>query len=277
MDQALVKVLQDFAGSSKHISVLTGAGISAESGIPTFRGPEGYWTVGSEKYQPQEMATHKMFTKQPHEVWKWYLCRMEVCRKAEPNAGHYAIAEMEKLFGDRFGLITQNVDNLHLRAGNSPERTFQIHGNVFHMRCCAADIRECDETIYPVPEALQGWSEDRELTADDKKLLTCPKCGGPTRPHVLWFDEVYNEPFYRMTSTLALARKTDLLIVVGTSGMTNMPNKVAFEVSRNHRAVIVDVNIEKNPFAALAERSGGFTITEPGGTALPAILTLFKG
>ena len=143
-------MLRDFAAGHGRLTVLTGAGISAESGIPTFRGPEGYWTVGSREYHPQEMATWAMFRRKPLEVWRWYLYRRHVCGTARPNEGHRALAEIERLFEDRFILITQNVDGLHLRAGSSPQRTFHIHGNVFFMRCAA----ECSRQIYPIPEGI---------------------------------------------------------------------------------------------------------------------------
>lgn len=272
MESSLEKLLKAFVHSEKTITLLTGAGISAESGIPTFRGPEGYWTIGSEEHHPQEMATYRMFGKNPAEVWRWYLYRRSVCARAEPNPGHLAIAGMERRFGGRFHLVTQNVDNLHLRAGNTPDRTFQIHGNIFWMRCAG----ECTEALTPVPSTFDHWTRDRELAPEDADRLRCPACGGPARPHVLWFDEVYNEPFYRLTSTLNVARSTDLLIVAGTSGTTNLPNKVAWEVSRRHGAVIVDINVEANPFAALASRQGGFAVKGASGSVLPEILSLFE-
>jgi NAD-dependent SIR2 family protein deacetylase len=143
MDSVLKKTLLAVAAGQGRITVMTGAGISAESGIPTFRGPEGYWTVGSKEYHPQEMATCTMFRQYPEQVWAWYLYRLGVCRRAHPNEGHRALVRLEKLFAERFTLTTQNVDGLHLRAGSSPERTFQIHGNIFFMRCadgCRADL-----------------------------------------------------------------------------------------------------------------------------------------
>ncbi|MCL2458859.1 MAG: RNA polymerase subunit sigma [Desulfobulbus sp.] len=269
MEESVRNVLQEIARGSGGITVLTGAGISAESGIPTFRGPEGYWTVGSQVYQPQEMATFWMFTHQPDELWKWYLYRLGICRAAEPNPGHHALVAMEQHFGDRFTLITQNVDGLHLRAGNSPERTYQIHGNINHMRCSM----ECDGTVYPVPQAVQPKTKDERLTDQDRELLRCPLCGSRTRPHVLLFDESYNEHHYHFYSSLKVARETALLLVVGTAGATNLPNQVASEVHQRG-GVIIDVNIETNPFARLAESSGrGFFIQQPSASALPAILT----
>ena len=242
------KMLATIARGDGRITVLTGAGISAESGIPTFRGPEGYWTVGSQVYQPQEMATFWMFTHQPDEVWKWYLYRMGVCARAEPNPGHLALAEMERRFGDRFTLITQNVDGLHLRAGNTPTRTYQI------------------------PDGVAAKTREERLTDSDRALLRCPLCGARSRPHILLFDESYNEHHYHFYSSLDTARRTALLIVVGTAGATNLPNQVAREVYQ-HDGVILDINIETNPFAQLAESSlQGFFLREPSAAALPAVL-----
>jgi NAD-dependent deacetylase len=110
---ALEEVRRD---DSKTLVVMTGAGISAESGIPTFRGKEGYWTVGAREYHPQEMATFSMFSSEQEEVWSWYLYRRGVCRGAAPNAGHQAVVKMEQALGDRFLFLSQNVDGQHLRA-----------------------------------------------------------------------------------------------------------------------------------------------------------------
>jgi len=274
LNQNLKNSLQEVAQGSGRITILTGAGISAESGIPTFRGPEGFWTVGSKEYQPQEMATYNMFRDQPDEVWKWYLYRIGICAKAAPNAGHLALVEMESLFDDRFTLITQNVDNLHIRAGSSLTNTFQIHGNIFFMRC--AD--DCTLNVHPVPNSLTGGKAKGEpLTDIERKLLKCPDCGSFTRPHVLWFDEMYNEHYYRYESSLKVAAETDLLIVVGTSGATSLPNQIVWVV-KSMDSIIVDINITENPFSNVAEKSRrGFFIQEPSSTALPRLLEVFKG
>lgn len=265
MDAELKQVLADFASGGGRITVLSGAGISAESGIPTFRGPEGYWTVGAAEYHPQEMATLGMFRHSPDEVWAWYLYRMGVCRAASPNPGHHALVHIERLFGERFTLITQNVDGLHLRAGNSPARTFQIHGNVFFMRCAGS----CGNDALPIPTAVQGKARGEKLTAADRELLRCPKCGGRARPHVLWFDECYDEASFRFESALRVAGETDLLITVGTSGATNLPNQVALVV-RREGGLLVDVNVEENHFSRLALSGGrGFFCRGPSGRVLP--------
>ncbi len=252
------------------VTVLTGAGISAESGIPTFRGPEGYWTVGSQVYHPQEMATFQMFRRRPDDVWQWYLHRATVCHQAAPNAGHRALVAMEEQLGARFLLITQNVDGLHLRAGNSPARTYQIHGNCFFMRCAA----ECRPDLLPLPAALIGRDKDQPLTADEARELTCPACRGRTRPHVLWFDETYNEHHFRFQSALQAARATRLLIVVGTAGATNLPTQVAWTVQAGG-GTIFDVNIEANPFSELARQSrDGAFFKAPSSRLLPALAAL---
>ena len=272
MDQHLKKNLQDIIQGTGRITILTGAGISAESGIPTFRGPEGYWTVGSKEYHPQEMATYRMFIQYPDEVWQWYLYRVGVCGKAEPNSGHFALVEMEKIFKNRFTLITQNVDNLHLRAGNRLKNTYQIHGNVFFMRCA----NECTAQISPIPKKLTGRTKHQAITKKDRDLLRCSHCGSRTRPHVLWFDEMYNEHHYRYRSSLHVAGETELLIVVGTSGATNLPNQIVWEV-KNHGGMIIDINIEENPFSYLALKSRrGLFIKQPSSKALPSILQLLK-
>jgi NAD-dependent protein deacetylase/lipoamidase len=248
--------LQDiFSDSNIQITVLTGAGISAESGIPTFRGPEGYWTVGAKEYHPQDMATYAMFSQQPDEVWKWYLYRLSVCSDAKPNQGHLALVEMEQVLQDRFTLITQNVDNLHLRAGNSLERTFQIHGNVFFMRC----VNECQQRLFPLPLALFPRDKEQTLSAEDKQHLTCPDCGAATRPHVLWFDESYDEHYFKFESAMTVAAKTEVLIIAGTSGATTLPNHIANLVYQN-KGTIIDINIEQNPFTeiALSSNNGEF-------------------
>ena len=178
------------------VVILTGAGISAESGIPTFRGEDGYWQVGSENYRPQDMATYAAFSRMPDEVWTWYLYRRAVCNQTKPNPAHMAAVELEQSLGDRFVLITQNVDGLHLRAGSSMGRTYQIHGNVDFMRCS----KECTETLYPMPQGVGPKERGDTLDDNERQLLRCPECGQRSRPHVLWFDETYDETFFRFES-----------------------------------------------------------------------------
>ena len=248
------------------LTVLTGAGVSAESGVPTFRGKEGYWTIGSKVYHPQEMATRSMFLQNPWQVWQWYLHRLGLCYSVEPNEGHRAIATLEKLFQNRFTLITQNVDGLHLRAGSSIERSYHIHGNLRYMRCS----KDCSAKLYETPLALKDLS--KPLNAEEQKLLRCPNCSAMTRPHVLWFDECYDEELFKFESSLLAAANTDCLIVVGTSGATTLPLRTAAICARNG-AMIVDINPQSNPFSEIASTlEMGFTIRDSAANALPRLL-----
>lgn len=249
------------------VVVLGGAGLSAQSGVPTFRGPNGYWTVGSRNYQPMELATASAFSKMPTEIWRWYLYRRTMCRRAAPNPGHDALVRLETALGDRFALVTQNVDGLHLRAGHSPQRVFQIHGNIDFMRCA----ERCTDRLTPVPNGLPEFDRDTPLEEAVFSQLVCADCGGPARPHVLWFDEYYDESLFFAETAMRKATEADLLIVVGTSGTTNLPMQIGSHVAARGVAM-VDVNPAQNPFSQLALRSGGFHVTQDAATALPEIV-----
>jgi len=241
------EILEEVVGDTGPVLWLTGAGISAESGIPTFRGEEGYWQVGSRHYQPQEMATWRSFCRMPDEVWAWYLYRRSVCRAADPNSAHRALADLEEALGDGFCLVTQNVDGLHLRAGNSLARTYQIHGNIDYMR--RADV---DSPAIPIPETVgEDWTRERALD-DEARALLCFPDGAPARPHVLWFDECYDEPNYRLDSAVSVAAACRLLVVVGTTGGTNLPLQIGMIAARRGKPIIV-INPESNPFVSLGD------------------------
>ncbi len=275
LPEKLQQKLGALAAGEGKLVVLTGAGISADSGIPTFRGREGYWTVGSREYHPQEMATFGMFRRQPEEVWKWYLYRRGVCRGAAPNPGHEAVVALEQALGDRFLLLTQNVDGLHLRAGNSAARTFQIHGNIDYARC-SKDCGELEPDIFPLPEDSLIKDRGEGLTDADREALRCT-CGAWTRPHVLWFDECYDEEHFRFNSSLQAAMAADMLLVVGTSGATNLPMQVG-QVALARGATIVDINPDENPFAKMAEQAdSGFFLQGGGGQYLPEMARVVTG
>jgi NAD-dependent deacetylase len=249
MEPKLARILEEVRSAGGRVVALTGAGISAESGIPTFRGAEGYWVVGSRNFMPQEMATHAMFEHAPEEVWRWYLYRFGICHSAEPNAGHRALVELDRALGDRFHLVTQNIDGLHLRAGSAPDRTSCIHGHAAYVRCAGA----CFHGTLPLPD-LGARNGQAPLTPEERQKLTCPRCGGWLRPHVLWFDEYYDEENYRMDTALRAAGRADLLLVVGTSGATNLPMQIG-QLSYRRGIAMVDVNPEENPFSELCEAS----------------------
>ncbi|HWB76155.1 MAG TPA: Sir2 family NAD-dependent protein deacetylase [Nannocystaceae bacterium] len=266
MDSQVEATIAEALRDDGLLVVLTGAGISAESGVPTFRGPEGYWTVGSRNYQPQELATAAAFARMPDEIWRWYLYRRSVCRAAAPNAGHRALVELDEALGDRFVLITQNVDGLHLRAGSPIEHTLQIHGNIDFLRCA----RACSSELTPIPDAITPKTKDDPLPAHELALLRCPKCGGRGRPHVLWFDEYYDEELFKAESAMAAAADAALLVVVGTAGATNLPQQIARRVARSGRPII-DINIDDNPFAELAESTGGHALRSSACASLPEL------
>jgi NAD-dependent deacetylase len=253
------------------VVVLTGAGVSAESGIPTFRGKEGYWTIGAREYQPQELATQAAFRQMPWPVWAWYLYRRGVCQRAAPNAGHHALVRLAATLTERFALITQNVDGLHRRAGSPHATTFPIHGDITLMRCAA----DCVLDRWPIPDEVGDLGRDAEVPLRWQALLVCPRCGGMARPHVLWFDESYDEERFYFDTVRSLARQASLLVVAGTSASTNLPWQVV-QLAARAGAVIVDVNVEDNPFGDIAERSGG-VVRSPAGAALPAIVDSLLG
>jgi NAD-dependent deacetylase len=270
VDPRLEAILSTVRSHGGPVVALTGAGISAESGIPTFRGHDGYWIVGSRNYMPQEMATHAMFEGEPAEVWRWYLYRFGVVGGAAPNAGHLALAELERAMGDRFTLVTQNIDGLHRRAGS--ERVLAIHGDAAWVRCAAG----CGAGLAPLPD-LGRRDAATPLSDADRRALTCGRCGAWLRPHVLWFDECYDEPYYRMESALRAAADAELLLVVGTSGATNLPMQIG-RLAFSQGAALVDVNPDANPFSQLAERApNGFAARGPASEWLPAIVRALVG
>jgi NAD-dependent protein deacetylase/lipoamidase len=264
MEEKLARILGDVRSAGGRVLALTGAGISAESGIPTFRGKEGYWVVGSRNYMPQEMATREMFDRSPEEVWRWYLYRFGVCKDAAPNPGHAALVALEGALGERFTLVTQNIDGLHRRAGS--RRVFTIHGDAAWVRCATG----CPG-LLDLPAAGVS-SKDVPLTEAQRGQLTCTRCGGWLRPHVLWFDECYDEENYRMDSALRAAGAADLLLVVGTSGATNLPMQIG-RIAFQRGAAMVDVNPEENPFAELCRAATrGFFARGSACEQLPAIV-----
>jgi NAD-dependent deacetylase len=255
------------------ILVLTGAGVSAESGIPTFRGEEGHWRIGSRNYFPEELATRSAFVRMPDEIWGWYLYRRSICRAATPNAAHHSIAKLEnelvaRGLGDCFVLVTQNVDGLHLRAGNSPERTFQIHGNIDFMR----SIDDRDTRVFTLPVELgDAWEKGRAIGPAEHALLKIPD-GSSARPHVLWFDETYDEPRFRYQSTLCAAEEASLVIVIGTSGATTLPMRIVQRAVQK-RVPLLIINREPSVFSEMAnESSTGYFARESAAAVMPTLV-----
>jgi NAD-dependent deacetylase len=241
--------------------VLTGAGISAESGVPTFRGKDGYWRVGSKNYHAQELATRAAFERMPEQVWEWYLERRRICRAALPNAAHSSLAALGSELGARLLLITQNVDGLHRRAGSPEHTTYEIHGNLDYMRCA----RSCPG-VRPVPEL------DAASGASISAALACSRCGAPCRPHVLWFDEFYDEEHYRFDSSLRAAASAALLVVIGTTGTTNLPLQICEQALRRGTPLVV-IDPEPNVFSErAASESSGIFLQGNAGRWVPEVM-----
>lgn len=264
-------ITQEVLSTNGNIVFLTGAGLSAASGIPTFRGPEGYWTIGSANYMPTEMATQRMFQKHPEEVWDWYLYRFGICGKSDPNEGHYAIVKMEEMLQDRFVLVSQNIDGLHQKAGNSLERSYYIHGNAAYMRCS----KPCHKRLIKMPHTL--WYDGKqEMNEKTKKQLTCPNCGSWMRPHVLWFDESYNEHYYSYETVLEKSSHADLLFVIGTSGATTLPNYVV-QLAIQTGAFVIEINPNDTQFTdVIGSYSNGMIQRKEASDALSDWVQLFN-
>lgn len=249
IDNRIIEQFKLCLKTGRKISFLVGAGISAESGIPTFRGKDGFWVSGSKNYTPQEIGTFRMFNLASREVWKWFLYRKSITHNAQPNSSHFALKHIEDLLGNQFALISQNVDGLHRKAGSTEERTFLIHGDYDFVRC--GD--ECSNELYPFPTEFDLENRDQnQLTENEWKLLRCPKCGEDLRPHVLWFDEYYDEKFYKRDTVLRISKETGLLFIIGTSGATNLPQIVAKKTLENN-GMVVEVNINSSYFSELLE------------------------
>jgi NAD-dependent deacetylase len=202
---------------AERLLVLTGAGISAESGIPTFRGAGGLWR----EHKAEELATPEAFALDPELVWEWYQWRRGICNRAQPNEAHRVIAALEDRVPELL-LATQNVDGLHQRAGST--RIIALHGNIDDARCTAC------RAVFA-------------LDADPPLLPSCPECGGLARPHILWFGERYWPGTLERAWTFAT--RADAVLVVGTSGAVGPPAALALEAAR-HGAFGVDVNPERS-------------------------------
>jgi NAD-dependent deacetylase len=248
---------------------LTGAGISSESGIPTYRGIDGIWVKGTKFHKPEDFGTFKYFSENPEEVWQYSLFRKKMFENAEPNESHIQLVEIENILQDRFHLITQNIDNLHRRAGT--KRIYEIHGNNREIKCS----KGCKE-IKKLDDQIKGKAIDEELTTKDIELLKCNECGSWMRPNILWFDEYYDETTNKKFSSLKIAKNSGVLFIVGTSGATNLPIAIA-ETTLKYGGTIVDINTEDNQFTKLIkDKKNKLIIRETSTEALKTINEIIK-
>jgi len=243
---------------------LTGAGISADSGIPTYRGSDGIWVKGTKFHKPEEFGTYSYFVKHPEEVWQYVLFRKKMIESAFPNQSHKMVFDIEQILKERFHLITQNIDNLHRRAGN--KNVYEIHGNYREVKCSKA----C-KMILPLPDVVKGKEIDEDLTLTEIESLKCPECGEWLRPNVLWFDEYYDEQTHKKFSALKVAKNSGVLFIIGTSGATNLP----IEIARNtlkYGGYVIDINIEDNHFTELIkDKKRGIIIRDQSKNVLSEI------
>jgi NAD-dependent protein deacetylases, SIR2 family len=204
-----------------NLVVLTGAGVSAESGIPTFRGEEGLW----KNFKPEELATPEAFRKNPKLVWEWYDWRRQLISKAQPNRAHKLLAQMNAV------IITQNVDGLHQRAGT--KKVIELHGNIWRVRCtsCGKEYENYDVPLRDVPPK-------------------CKFCNGLLRPAVVWFGE--GLPLDALEEAERLARSCEVFLVVGTSGVVYPAGLLPF-VAKQHGAKVVEINPERTPISEIAD------------------------
>ncbi|MFB9080003.1 NAD-dependent deacetylase [Flavobacterium procerum] len=248
---------------------LTGAGISSESGIPTYRGIDGIWVKGTKFHKPEEFGTLKYFKENPEEVWQYSLFRKKMFENAMPNESHNQIVEIENLLNDKFHLITQNIDNLHRRAGT--KRIYEIHGNNREIKCSNG----C-KGIQHLPDAIKGKDIDEDLTEKEIELLKCKECNNWMRPNILWFDEYYDEKTNKKFSSLKIAKNAGILFIIGTSGATNLPKAIA-ETTLKYGGTIVDINTEDNLFTELIRnKKNKIIIRETSTKALKMINEIIK-
>lgn len=229
----------ELIGKAEGLAVLTGAGVSAESGLPTFRGSDGLW----EGHRIEEVATPFAFERDPRLVWQFYNLRRAALDKVQPNPGHHALVELEKRC-PRFTLITQNVDGLHRAAGS--QNVLELHGNLRRVRCTGCGIIE--ERLDALPELPQ-----------------CANCSALLRPDIVWFHEML--PTDVWTAAEKAARACDCFIVAGTSAVV-YPAAGLVSIAKDHGAKVIEVNLVRSEVSSLAD----VCLLGPSGTLLPEVI-----
>jgi NAD-dependent deacetylase len=231
---------------AEHVAVLTGAGVSQESGLRTFRDAQtGLWA----QYKPTDLASPEAFARDPKLVWDWYAWRREAIKGVRPNAGHYALVELERKT-PVFTLITQNVDGLHRMAGSL--NVHELHGNIQRVRCA-----ECGTFS-------EDWGDDTEAVPQ------CSLCSGLLRPDVVWFGEAL--PREELEAAVIAARACDVFLSIGTSSVVQPAASLACE-ARKAGAVVVEINAESTRLTSQTD----FALHGKSGEILPALVKEFEG
>jgi NAD-dependent deacetylase len=234
--------IKDQIKENKKIVFVTGAGISQESGIPTFRGKDGLWR----NYNAMKLATIDAFYENPKLVWEWYNERRENIFSVSPNQGHKAIAELEKYA--KVIILTQNIDGLHQKAGSS--KVLELHGSIVKIKCTVCDFRD---------EIITKFSESPPLC----------KCGNILRPDVVWFGESLQEDVWE--HAMIQASQCDLMIIVGTSLVVSPANTLPIYAKQNN-AYLIEINPEKTEMSSEMD----LTINDTSANVLPKIVSIFK-
>ena len=239
------KPLLDKIRQAQHVAVLTGAGISAESGVPTFREAQtGLWA----QYSPQELATPQAFQRNPKLVWEWYAWRRKLVNQAEPNLGHLALVELAALVPN-LTLITQNVDGLHQRAGSKDVLT--LHGNIMETKC------------FDQHHVVASWPDSDTLPPH------CPICHSLLRPNVVWFGE--SLPAEALDTAVQAAKSCDLFLSVGTSALVHPAASLPLMALENGAATV-----EINPQTTPLTRWMDFVLSGTAGSILPQLINQLK-
>ncbi len=226
---------------ARSVTILTGAGISAESGIPTFRQAQtGLW----ERFSPEELASPQAFQRNPELIWQWYAWRKKLCETSQPNPGHFALVEFEQRL-ENFTLITQNVDGLHQRAGN--RIVIELHGNIFRTRCKVEGI------------VFKDWPDFQETPP------LCPNCGALLRPDVVWFGESLSTQILQEAWDAAVS--SDLFFSIGTSGIVYPAASLPL-AAIGKGIPVVEVNPEETALSSQAS----FTFHCKAGVFLPQLV-----
>jgi NAD-dependent deacetylase len=238
--------LISYLRSTKRIAVLTGAGVSKESGLRTFRDTmDGLWA----QYRPKDLATPEAFERYPELVWEFYAARRLKTGEVQPNAGHCALAQMERCV-PYFTLITQNVDGLHLLAGS--KSVVELHGNITRVKCS----RSCG--------VVTGWDEETG------KIPICPTCGARLRPDVVWFGEML--PSDELATAVQAARTCSVFFSIGTSGLVQPAATLPF-LAKQNGSVIVEINTEETPLTSSAD----YFFCGQSGETLPELVKVVWG